>query len=379
MNQEIERYLALCETTRRPKTVENRRNAFRSFARCLESKNLKVRSLAHLRRRHIEAWLLHLVARRPAYSHSTRYHYVATLLTIFRQMADEWGERYSPLAGILTASDLPEKPQRLPKPLTPNADASLRQHLMASDEIHLRALLLLRHTGLRLGELLSLSRDCLTLPSQDTPTIRVPLGKLHNERFLPVDPLSVSIIERFQREHRDHPSWLDPRFGKAVHLLLCRPDGRPLNSEAIRSHLKQAAQTCGIQDRVHPHRLRHTYATELLRCGMSALGVMHLLGHRRIDMTLHYLEVTQEDLCREFAKARMKANEPYDVELFTRGAYPLDTQSVEELALERVLDAPIRTLKRLLHDGGDPAREVALRRVLDRLRKASAALSELNA
>ena len=112
---------------------------------------------------------------------------------------------------------------------------------------------------------------------------------------------------------------------------------------------------------------------------MSALGVMHLLGHRRIDMTLHYLEVTQEDLCREFAKARMKANEPYDVELFTRGAYPLDTQSVEELALERVLDAPIRTLKRLLHDGGDPAREVALRRVLDRLRKASAALSELNA
>ncbi|MCB9882083.1 MAG: hypothetical protein H6834_09855 [Planctomycetes bacterium] len=47
--------------------------------------------------------------------------------------------------------------------------------------------------------------------------------------------------------------------------------------------------------------------------------------------------------------------------------------------MERVLDAPIRILKRLLHDGGDPAREVALRRVLDRLRKASAALSELNA
>ena len=64
--------------------------------------------------------------------------------------------------------------------------------------------------------------------------------------------------------------------------------------------LKRVARTASITENVHPHRLRHTYATELLRSGVSLIGVMKLLGHKTLRMTLRYVEVTDEDLGREY-------------------------------------------------------------------------------
>jgi hypothetical protein len=68
--------------------------------------------------------------------------------------------------------------------------------------------------------------------------------------------------------------------------------------------LNQAAQRSGCSDRVTPHRLRHTYATEMIRLGVSLPAVMKLLGHKTIRMTLRYVQVTQRDLQREFHLAR---------------------------------------------------------------------------
>ena len=76
---------------------------------------------------------------------------------------------------------------------------------------------------------------------------------------------------------------------------------------ALRLALTRAAQRAGCSSPVTPHRLRHSWATEMLRCRISLPALMHLLGHRDIRMTLRYLQVTQPDLQREFFLARQNA------------------------------------------------------------------------
>src|SRR5207244_10697717 len=77
--------------------------------------------------------------------------------------------------------------------------------------------------------------------------------------------------------------------------------------------LHQAAQRSSCSDRVTPHRLRHTYATEMIRLGVSLPAVMKLLGHKTIRMTLRYVQVTQRDLQREFHLARQNAVQVHQV------------------------------------------------------------------
>jgi hypothetical protein len=68
----------------------------------------------------------------------------------------------------------------------------------------------------------------------------------------------------------------------------------------LRNALRDVAAVAGISARIVPHQFRHTYATELLRAGVTLAAVMKLLGHKSPHMTLHYLEITQSDLQREY-------------------------------------------------------------------------------
>jgi hypothetical protein len=84
-----------------------------------------------------------------------------------------------------------------------------------------------------------------------------------------------------------------------------------LGTERFRAVLRAASAGLQIPDPMVTHRLRHTYATSLLNAGMSMVGVMHLLGHRDIQMTLRYAAVTQETVSREFFEAMTMLEERY--------------------------------------------------------------------
>jgi site-specific recombinase XerD len=94
---------------------------------------------------------------------------------------------------------------------------------------------------------------------------------------------------------------LDRASGLATHCNLLLPfrGGHHGAYSALSKALKQAAQQAGCSQRITPHRLRHTYATEMLRAGASLPEVMDLLGHNTVTMTLRYVQVTQNDLQRE--------------------------------------------------------------------------------
>jgi len=68
----------------------------------------------------------------------------------------------------------------------------------------------------------------------------------------------------------------------------------------LRAALREVTAALGIPARIVPHQFRHTYGTEMLRAGVSFAAVIKLLGHKSPHMTLEYLEITQQDLQREF-------------------------------------------------------------------------------
>ena len=100
--------------------------------------------------------------------------------------------------------------------------------------------------------------------------------------------------------------------------------------------LVDAAKRARCSSHVSPHRLRHSYATEMLRLGVSLPALMQLLGHKTIGMTLRYVQVTQQDLLREFHQARQNASQRYHVpDLPT----PQDTFSTDLSGIHRALAA----------------------------------------
>ena len=74
----------------------------------------------------------------------------------------------------------------------------------------------------------------------------------------------------------------------------------------MRPYLHEVSVAVGIPTRIVPHQLRHTYASEMIRSGVTLPVLMKLLGHTSPDMTMRYVEVASSDLQREFHLARSR-------------------------------------------------------------------------
>ncbi len=141
---------------------------------------------------------------------------------------------------------------------------------------------LLAETGLRVSEFLSITLRDIDMVKG---SIRVK-GKYGKEREVFLGPISRSILEEYL-------SAIGPR----------RPNDRLVNIsyQAVYKRLKKLAERAGVDpERVRPHVLRHTFATEALRRGMSLPSLQRLLGHSDIKVTQLYLHLTNEDVRSEY-------------------------------------------------------------------------------
>jgi len=203
------------------------------------------------------------------------------------------------LAHLIRSDDLPRVPQRLPRPLTAEQDKLLQQEFLRRNDLGGNAFLLIRHTGMRIGECADLAADCLRGTGPGQWAIHVPLGKLKTERLVPVDSFVSKIVQRL-RFFRSLERL--PEDGR----LLPRPHRKEALIRQLRDYLHQVCHSVGLSTRIVPHQFRHTYATEMLRAGVSFPVLMKLLGHRNPEMTMRYLDVALTDLQREFQLARCK-------------------------------------------------------------------------
>lgn len=273
-------------------SVTSYRGTVRHFLTYLGIQYPEIHSLDQLRRDpHILGWLALLRSHNPPLAAITRANYVIYLRRMLEELA--WTQQRPGLAHLLGRDDVPRKERHLPRPLTPEQDQLVQQELLRRNDFVSNVLLLLRHTGIRIGECADLSFDCLRPLGPDQWAIHVPLGKLKTERWVPVDAMVCQLIDRIR-------SLRPPTAPQTGRLLLPRPRGRYTLIRGLRAALQEVVAAVGIPARIVPHQFRHTYGTEMLRAGVSFAAVMKLLGHKSPHMTLEYLEITQQDLQREF-------------------------------------------------------------------------------
>ena len=273
------------------------RGVVRNFLRYLGSAHPEVNALEQLRREpHLLGWMSHLRSQVPPLATSSYILRLIALRPLLTELA--WTEQLPQLARLIRREDIPHRPQRLARPLTAQQDQLLQQEFVRRNDRESNAFLLIRHTGMRIGECADLSFDCLRSTGPQQWAIHVPLGKLKTERMVPVDALLVTVVQRL-RFFR----FLDPRPPDG--WLLARHTRNAL-LRRLRRYLHQVCHFLGLSTRIVPHQLRHTYATEMLRAGVSFPALMKLLGHTSPDMTMLYVEVVLTDLQREFQRARSK-------------------------------------------------------------------------
>ena len=281
-----------------PDTVGCYRSSARHFPTYLGQDYPQVCRLDQLRRQpHILCWLTRLrLATSPSAADSC-INRIGHIRRILNELA--WTEQLPDLAQLLRREDVPRMPQRLPRPLTAQQDELLPREFLRRNDLGANAMLLLCHTGMRIGECADLACDCLHSASPDQWAIHVPLGKMKTQRMVPVDDLVRQLVPRL-RFFRS----LDPLTADG--LLLARPLTKGTVIRQLRDYLHQVCFAVGLPTKIVPHQLRHTYATEMLRSGVSFPSVMKLLGHSSPDMTLLYVDITLTGLEREFHLARSK-------------------------------------------------------------------------
>jgi site-specific recombinase XerD len=147
--------------------------------------------------------------------------------------------------------------------------------------------------GLRSAEVLALNRDDV-LFSEAQLRVR---GKGNKLRFLPLAPETVQLLDHYLRLERPNPCTA------ALFVLLKGPArGARMAPAGLRSLFRYHRQTTGIK-LANPHRFRHTFASDMVRAGMSLPALMQLMGHSDIQTTLCYVQVTPQDVYLQYARA----------------------------------------------------------------------------
>ena len=365
----IRAYLDLIAATLQPGSVRNYKNSIKIFIDFLTLNYPEVTKFSELKRSpHIEGWLSHLAKR--GLKNATRHLYIEFIRKFLNDIC-EWGWDDTPQPGLITHKDFPAQDKYLPKPLTPEDDKKLSETLKSKNTLSAQSLLLLRKTGMRIGELRDLPLDCLEKLPDCLPTgqaqyvLHVPFGKLHTERIIPVDSETAEIVNRIIKLRGNFLPLPNPKTGKPIQVLLVRRNCWKRYAYAgLRHALAAAGRNCHINKRISPHMLRHTYATELLRGGINLAALMKLLGHKDINMTLRYTGVSMPDIRREYFNAVEKSD---SIRLLSEKSAENGTDKPAVLGSIDGLIAKIHCIRK---DSTEKKSKLKLQRIAERLRRA---------
>jgi integrase/recombinase XerD len=221
--------------------------------------------------------------------------HLATMRIFFRWLHANGRIRRDP-ARLL---ERPTTWKRLPGTMTPGQMKRLVEAPSPDDGplwLRDRAMLELMYaSGLRASEVGALK---LSEFDRDELILKV-TGKGNKQRLVPVGKPAAAILERYLAECRPQLARHDDRRDKFRILLSAH--GRPLERVAVWQIVKRAARTAGIQG-VHPHLLRHSFATHLVAGGADLRVIQELLGHADIGTTQVYTHVDRSHLRKTIAR-----------------------------------------------------------------------------
>lgn len=173
-----------------------------------------------------------------------------------------------------------KRPRLLPDVLTRDEVARL---LAAARPGRDRTILEVKYScGLRLRELLGLQVADI---DDGRMALHIRRGKGQKERFVPISPRVLDLLRAYWREYQP-----------TAYLFPGLKPGTPLHDGTVQRLCKRTAQRAGLTKRVHPHTLRHSFATHLLEAGVDLLSVQKLLGHSHFNTTAKYLHISERRL-----------------------------------------------------------------------------------
>lgn len=306
MQKIFDRYIQYLEAERNasPYTIRNYQSDLAEFFKFLIEKGLT--QFGEVDRHVLRGYLSHLAEKGIAKNSIARK--LSAIRSFFRYLARE---EIIPKNPIEQVSSL-KLDKRLPSFLTQEE----MEKLLGAPDISTplgqrdRALLeLLYASGLRVSELTGLTPEQIDLDSNE---IRV-MGKGSKERMVLMGEPAAAALKSYLKEGR-------PRLTakkKSPALFLDRY-GQKLTERSVQRRLQQYAKKAGIGKRVHPHLLRHTFATHMLDGGADLRVVQELLGHARLTSTQIYTHVTKGQARKVYLAAhplaREKRDEPPDKE-----------------------------------------------------------------
>src|SRR5215211_1218269 len=222
---------------------------------------------------------------------------LASTRSLFRSLL-EHGEIAANPADLLPA---PKLPQPLPRTMKSADVASLLDRIPASTPLELRdrALFELAYaSGLRAEELVDLDVGSVQF---DAEQVRVE-GKGGKTRFVPVGEHALAAVARYLERARGA---LDAGTGEPA--LFLSKTGRRLSTSDVRRRLRTWARHAASQGAVHPHALRHSFATHLLEGGADLRAIQAMLGHSSISTTQVYTRVESARLRAAYQRSHPRA------------------------------------------------------------------------
>lgn len=225
---------------------------------------------------------------------------LSSLRTLYRYLLREGQARDNPAEGI----SAPRVGKRLPRALDPDQVQQLmntddRDPLALRDQAMME---LLYSSGLRLAELLSLDTDTIDFADASL----VVTGKGAKTRHLPVGRPALEAVRRWLRARA---TLVTDAQEKA---LFVGRGGRRLGPRSVQQRLRRAALQRGLDSPLHPHMLRHSFATHMLESSGDLRAVQELLGHSDLATTQVYTHLDFQHLARVYDSAHPRAQRRRD-------------------------------------------------------------------
>ena len=260
--------------------------------------------LAQVHSAHVRRW----VAQMHAHGRSARG--IALILSGWRGfyawLAREGLVATNPVQGVRP----PKGAKPLPKALNVDEAVQLADHVVSEDDPWLEArdaamVELLYGSGLRVAELVGLdvhdSRQAQGWLDLAAGLAHV-LGKGSKRRSVPVGSEALQAVQRWMAVRQDHVR--DPDQA----ALFVGRHGTRLSADAVRQRLKRRAALAGVATPVHPHMLRHSFASHLLQSSGDMRAVQELLGHASISTTQVYTRLDFSHLAQVYDAAHPRAH-----------------------------------------------------------------------
>lgn len=219
---------------------------------------------------------------------------LSSLRSFYKYLLANEGASRDPVAGI--------KAPKFDKALPKNLDVDQMNQLLEIDEdddlaIRDRAMMeLMYSSGLRLDELVSCNLSNVDLINQEI----LVLGKGNKERILPIGTAALMWLEKWL-EIRDNYIMDDPE------ALFLSKFKRRISHRQVRTRMKQWGLKQNIDTRVHPHKLRHSFASHILESSQDLRAVQELLGHANLSTTQVYTHLDFQHLAKVYDAAHPRA------------------------------------------------------------------------